>query len=211
MPLMRAFTPQKGQRGILYLRPLAWLATAVTLTLTPPVHASGADWSVGAYGGKYYDTEPAGFTQGKAHFLDQYLMAATASKTLWRSDTLPLSLELDGMLGYQNGIAPLWEIAVAPALRWHKFPWNDSLQTSLRLAPLGLSYTSRVSPLELGKDGQGSRVLNWLFIEAAFSHPEQKSTEFFMRLHHRCAVYDLLNNFGANGEDFFALGFRRRF
>lgn len=187
------------------------LVLAVVATLAPQAHAAEPDWRVGAYAGKYYDTEPAGFTQGKANFLDQYLIAATASKTLWRSDSWPMSLEIDGMVGYQNGIAPLWEIAVAPAVRWSGFPWNETLRTSIRLAPLGISYTSQVSPLELGKDGQGSRTLNWLFIEAAFSRPGQKSDEFFMRLHHRCAVYDLLNNFGANGEDFFALGFRRRF
>jgi hypothetical protein len=33
----------------------------------------------------------------------------------------------------------------------------------------------------------------------------------FVRLHHRCAVYDLLNNYGANGEDFLAFGYRYRF
>jgi hypothetical protein len=179
--------------------------------LAPQARAAEPDWSVGAYGGKYYDSEPAGFSQGKANFLDQYLIAATASKTVWRSDTWPVSLEIDGMVGYQNGIAPLWEVAVAPALRFSSFPWRDVLRTDLRLAPLGISYTTAVSPLELGKDGQGSRMLNWLFIEVALSRPQQKSEEFFVRLHHRCAVYDLLNNYGANGEDFFALGFRRRF
>ncbi len=29
-----------------------------------------------------------------------------------------------------------------------------------------------------------------------------------MRLHHRCAIYDTLNNYGAHGEDFFAMGYR---
>ena len=32
-----------------------------------------------------------------------------------------------------------------------------------------------------------------------------------VRLHHRCAVYDLLNNYGANGEDFLSFGYRVRF
>ena len=187
------------------------LILTVVATLAPQARATESDWRVGSYAGKYYDTEPAGFTQGKANFLDQYLIAATASKTVWRSDLLPLSLEIDGMVGYQNGIAPLWEVAVAPAVRWSGFPWNNTLRTSIKLAPLGISYTSQVSPLELGKDGQGSRTLNWLFIETAFSRPGQQSDEFFMRLHHRCAIYDLLNNYGANGEDFFTLGFRRRF
>ncbi len=173
--------------------------------------AEEGDWSIGAYAGKYYDTEPAGFLNGRANFLDHHLVAVTAKKTVWRSASWPLSLEIDGMLGIQNGVATLGEVAVAPALRWSGFPWNDTLHTSVSLAPLGLSYTTSVSPLELGQEGKGSRVLNWLFLELAVSNPRHKSTEFFARLHHRCTVYDLINNYGANGEDFFVLGFRRAF
>ena len=173
--------------------------------------AQSQDWSVGAYAGKYYDTEPAGFVQGRAGFVEQHLYALTASKTVWRSATLPLSLELDGMVGLQNGVASLGEIAIAPAVRWAGFPWNETVHTSVSFAPLGISYTTAVSPLERGQDGKGSQTLNWLFLEVALSSPRDKSTEFFARLHHRCAVYDLLNNYGANGEDFFTLGLRRRF
>jgi len=173
--------------------------------------AEQPDWSLGAYGGKYHDTEPAGALTGRTHFQEQYLLAVTASKTVWRSASLPLSLEIDGMVGFQSGIASLSEVAIAPALRWSGFPWRDTLRTDIRLAPLGISYTSTVSPLEQGSDGKGARTLNWLFIEAAFSRPQQPADEFFVRLHHRCAVYDLINNYGANGEDFLALGFRRRF
>lgn len=187
------------------------LLLSAALMLPLGVAAKESDWSVGVYAGKYHDTEPAGFIQGKSNFLDQYLLAVTASKTVWRADSFPVSLEIDGMVGLQNGIANLGEVAIAPALRFSGFPWRDTLQTDLRLAPLGISYTTKVSPLELGKDDQGSQTLNWLFIEVAFSSPKQKENEFFVRLHHRCAVYDLLNNYGANGEDFFALGFRRRF
>jgi hypothetical protein len=169
------------------------------------------DWGIGLYAGKYYGTEPAGFIQGRAGFLDQNLYALTASKSVWRSTSQPISLEIDGMVGLQNGIASLGEIAIAPALRWSGFPWNGTVHTSLSFAPLGLSYTTSISPLELGKDGKGSKALNWLFLEVAVSSPSNQTTEFFARLHHRCTVYDLLNNYGANGEDFFALGLRRRF
>jgi hypothetical protein len=168
-------------------------------------------WSVGVYAGKYYDTEPAGFLEGRAGFLEQYLVAVTASKPVWQSQTLPLALEIDAMVGQQGGISSLTEIAVAPTLRWSGFPWRDVLRTDVRLAPLGISYTTQVSPLERGTDGQGSRMLNWLFIETAFSLPGKNTQEVFLRLHHRCTIYDLLNNFGANGEDFFTVGVRRRF
>jgi hypothetical protein len=149
--------------------------------------------------------------EGRANYLEQYLLAITASKTLWQSQSQPFALELDGMLGIQGGLGDLQEVAIAPALLWSGFPGRNVLRTDFRFAPLGLSYTSAVSPLERGRGGQGSNTLNWLFIEAAFSSPKSPSDEYFIRLHHRCAIYDLLNDFGANGEDFLAFGFRRQF
>ena len=169
------------------------------------------DWGIGVYAGQYYDSEPAGWSQGKANYLDHYLVAVTGSKTVWRSKNLPLSLEIDGMIGQQFGKTSLTEIALIPVLRWSGFPWNKSLQTDLRLGPMGISYTSSVSPLERGPSGKGSQTLSLLIIEIAFAEPTKKSDELFFRLHHRCAVYDKLNDYGANGEDFFTVGFRHRF
>ncbi len=190
------------------------LVLLVLLVLvSAPQHANGKepDWSLGVYGGKYYDTEPAGLTQGRANFMHHHMLALTGTKTLWRSESLPMTLELDAMIGQQFGMDSLTEIAFAPVLRWSSFPWKDTLQTDLRLGPLGYSYTSKVSALEPGPEGKGSQTLNFLMIELAFSHPKDKSREVFVRLHHRCAVYDLLNNYGANGEDFLAFGYRVRF
>jgi hypothetical protein len=120
-------------------------------------------------------------------------------------------LELDGMIGQQFGLASLNEIAIAPVLRWSSFPWKETLQTDFRAGPLGVSYTTAISPLERGTNGNGANILNFLLIELAFSLPQEKTEEVFLRLHHRCTIYDLLNNYGANGEDFFALGYRRFF
>ncbi|NBW24459.1 MAG: hypothetical protein EBR89_03295 [Betaproteobacteria bacterium] len=173
--------------------------------------AKDPEWSMGVYGGPYYDTMPAGFLAGDAHFKDQYLLALTASKTLWRSASLPLALEIDGMVGQQFGQAAVTEVAVAPVLRWSGFPWNHVLQTDLRLGPLGISYTPSVSPLERDNAGRGSQFLNFLMIETAFSKPGNKHHEVFLRLHHRCTIYDLINDYGANGEDFFGIGYRRYF
>jgi hypothetical protein len=168
-------------------------------------------WSLGVYGGPYYDSEPAGFVNGRAGFKEQYLLALTASKTLWRSESLPLALELDGMLGQQWGQVSLQEVALVPVLRWSGFPWNKHLQTALRVGPIGVSYTTEVSPLERGPDGRGSQWLSFLMLELAFAPPQEKNWEVFVRLHHRCAIYDRLNNYGANGEDFATVGWRRHF
>lgn len=173
--------------------------------------AEEPDWSLGVYGGIYYDSEPAGFTQGRANYLGQRLLALTGSKTVWRAASWPVSLEIDGMIGQQFGLESLTEIAVAPVLRWSGLPERQWLHVDLRLAPLGLSYTSTVSSLERGVDGRGSRTLNYLFIELAFARPQSAAHELFVRLHHRCSLYDQINNYGANGEDFLALGYRYRF
>ncbi|MFH1706675.1 MAG: hypothetical protein ABIF71_02000 [Planctomycetota bacterium] len=167
------------------------------------------DWSLGAYGGQYYDTAPYRIIKG--NFLNQYIFALTASKTIWRSESLPLALEMDGMIGHQYGVATLQEFAIAPVLRWSGFPWNEALPTSFRFGPLGYSYTTIVSPLERGPTGEGSRHLNFLLIEATFSGSQSPLDEVFVRLHHRCTIYDLINNYGANGQDFLALGYRRLF
>jgi hypothetical protein len=193
------------------LRQLLFAFLMALLMRPLPSFCEEFDWSIGAYAGQYYDSEPAGWTQGRANYLDQYMVALTASKTIWRSQTLPMSVEIDGMIGQQSGIASLTEIAVVPVLRWSSFPWRDKLQTDLRLGPLGVSYTSSVSSLERGTHGRGSQTLGFLIIELAFSRPSKQSDEYFMRLHHRCSVYDTINNYGANGEDYFAFGYRRRF
>jgi hypothetical protein len=169
------------------------------------------DWSIGWYGGQYYDTEPAGIIRGNAKFIKQYLLAIHASRTVWISNSLPLSLDIDGMIGHQSGVANLHEIGITPVVRWDGFPWKEKLPTYLRLAPLGISYTTSVSPLERSPTGDGSRTLNLLFIEIGFSIPALSSEDIFVRLHHRCTIYDLLNDYGANGEDFLTLGYRYKF
>jgi hypothetical protein len=213
-PILRSISAaMMGQNGLVIgARPLLWrLVLLSCLVFSKNVASAESDWSMGVYGGQYYDSEPAGFTQGRANYLEHYMFALTASKTVWRSQTLPMTLEIDGMLGQQFGKASLTEIAIAPVLNWSSFPWKETVQTNLRLGPLGLSYTSKVSPLELGPDGGGSQTLNYLMIEVGFSRPQNTAEEVFMRLHHRCAIYDLLNNHGANGEDFLVFGYRHHF
>ena len=203
----RAYPGRQGG-GWPCLRWLCGLAWAVAAAFA---RADEGDLGLGVYGGPYYDTMPAGFLHGDAHFKDQYMLAITASKTLWRAESLPLSLEIDGMVGQQFGQAAVFEVAVAPVVRWGGFPWNSVLQTDVRLGPLGISYTPSVSPLERDSGGRGSQFLNFLMMETAFSQPGDRRHEVFLRLHHRCTIYDLINDYGANGEDFFGIGYRRYF
>lgn len=183
----------------------------VSLLWPIQAHCSGTGWSIGSFGGRYYDTEPAGILEGNARFAKQSIVALTASKSIWKADSVGLSLEIDGMIGHQWGVATLQEIGLIPVLRWQDFPWEETLKTNFRFAPLGISYTTSISPLELGSTGKGSRTLNLLLIELGFALPQLQSEEIFARLHHRCDIYDLLNKHGANGEDFLVIGLRHYF
>lgn len=192
-----------------YLRTYSFTLLFILLLTPASAYCDEPHWSIGVYAGQYYDTEPAAFYRVKTDYLNHYIVAVTASKTLWRAESWPFAIELDGMLGHQFGLATLQEVAVAPVARWYGFPWNHYVQTDVRFGPVGISYTSIVSPIERGPSGDGSHFLNFLLFELGFSLPEKKEHEVFFRLHHRCSGYDTINNFGANGEDFLALGYRQ--
>ena len=107
-----------------------WLVALIGMLLAGFAIGKDPEWSMGVYGGPYYDTMPAGFLAGDAHFKDQYLLALTASKTLWRSASLPLALEIDGMVGQQFGQAAVSEVAVAPVLRCWRSTRNQPFVAS---------------------------------------------------------------------------------
>jgi hypothetical protein len=190
---------------------IQFFLSCILLMLPGLSWATAKDWGIGFYTGQYYDSEPGFIIQGQGNYLNQYMVALTMSKRVWRAKEWPLSMEIDGMVGHQFGPATLQEFAIAPVARWSGFPWSRVLPTSFRAAPLGYSFTSVVSPLERGPSGDGSRQLNFLILELAFSSPKAKDHEVFLRLHHRSSIYGLLNTFGANGQDYTSLGYRRFF
>lgn len=197
--------------GISFVRHAIVLCVCVVFNLQAGFSEELNQRSMGFYAGQYHDTEPASFIKGQTRFQSQYLLALTASQTFWHSDMWPVSAEFDGMAGYQWGQSSLYEIAVAPVLRLSGLPGRDILAVDLRIAPLGLSYTSSVSSLERGANGKGSKFLNFLMIEVTASQASNPGHEWFALLHHRCTIYGLMDKYGANGEDFFAIGWRKRF
>ena len=192
------------------------LATAVTvLCLLTHCHVGNAsqdhDWGIGIFGGKFYDSAIGDFLFFKnSKFLDHYMVGITADKTLWRAQSYPLSLQIEGLLAYQFGKDSFMEFGVAPRLTWSGFPWNDYLYTRFRVAPIGASMTSARSKLERD-NGDGAHLLYYCFVEIAFSPPKATENELFLRLHHRCSFFNQLSNKKINGEDFLLLGFRRNF
>ncbi len=185
------------------------------LSLVPffPVYARtvDAEWSLGLYGGMFYNTSPIQlFMLEKPQFRKHYILATNGTRTLWQSESWPVSVVMDVVVARQSGQANLTEVSAAPVLQWSGFPWSNRLRTVFGFGPFGASWLSKVSPLERSSKG-GSPWLNFLVLEVAFAHPAKPRDVLFIRLHHRCGILGLLNDYGMNGEDFLVVGYRRHF
>ncbi len=128
-----------------------------------------------------------------------------------RFESLPIDLEVDGVLAKRFGRDDEWEAAVVPMVRWKAFPWNDYLYTTFRLGLIGASYVSDVSPWELKNShtATGSRFLNFLVPELTFSSGPAADWETFLRVHHRSGGYGTINGV-YGGSNYVSVGYRRR-
>lgn len=94
------------------------------------------------------------------------------------------------------------EVVVAALFRWASFPWNEYLKTTFAFGE-GLSYATQITADErrsLPQDKDGSRLLNFLAVEATVSLPRYQQLELFTRLHHRSSVGGLFGDhaYGSN-------------
>ena len=89
------------------------LALSAALLLPGLAWSEDKDWSLGFYGGQYYDSEPAGFAQGRANYLHQYIVIAQlwlwpvvnkASNSKTRGSVCLLKPVKDGTLVQEQGL-----------------------------------------------------------------------------------------------------------
>ncbi|MBK9083006.1 MAG: hypothetical protein IPL88_13455 [Rhizobiales bacterium] len=170
-------------------------------------------WRVGAFAGYYHHGayRTIAFQPWRARGLDTSgrIFAANAVLTVFEAPRLPLALELDVTLAAHSGPRNFGEIAVAPALRWSWFPWSRYVHTTFRTAIVGLSYTTRESPLEAmdTEKGRTRRLLNHALIEWTFAPTQDSPWEAFVRLHHRSGVYGRMGGV-KGGSNYVAIGVR---
>ena len=145
-------------------------------------------------------------------FASSFLVAGSVSYEAYRFKTLPLMLEFDATVAKRFGEDRQWEVAGQPVLRWTSFPLNHILYTNLRVAPLGVSYVSGISPWELHWAGNptGSRILNFLSVEMTFKADAATSGEWFIKSHHRSGIFGLVND-THGGSTYITTGYRHRF
>lgn len=172
--------------------------------------ANHFDWSIFAYGGSWTDTRIGQIFQFETDMQNSHIWVCGLSAHI-ADITGDLLLEGEINKGVHSGkYQDHWEINWAFSLRWTRFPWDNTVNTSL-LYGLGVSYASRRPEIEQRSDRGPTHVLVFMPVEFSFSLPEKSFSryEILFRIHHRSGSYGVVSD--ARGSNFLTGGLRYRF
>ncbi len=184
--------------------------------LSPKSPAPSPDWGVLVFGGA-----SAGRTRlielipmpWSGHYGDHYFAGGALSRRLAQPDPY-WSIEGEIGAGYRFKQSNTPEGWIALFLRFHGFPWNHVVYTTVALNT-GLSYVTTVPDIEKESAAErghpdGSRLLHYLAPEFTFADPAHRDWELVVRFHHRSGVFGLFNGVWG-GSNVVTGGIRHRF
>lgn len=169
---------------------------------------SNHPWSVSLYGG-VQASETIGDIVGFSADYDEdnYVAVAALTREVYRYDNL-LGIEIEAQIGRHFG-ADLshWEFAALGLARWHSFPWDEWLDTSVAFGA-GLSYYTEVSAIEEARDDDAQRLLGALAFETTFGLPRYPCWDLLVRIHHRSGMGGVI---GEGESNYLCLGVKYHF
>ena len=191
------------------VRLVVWAGIAVLAT-GPTWAEEPTDWALTGYVGRitsvnaWHDivTEP-----NHVKFADAYLATLALSHTLARYRENDLGLEAEGQVVYNFGDQSNWEFNALLATRWYRFPWNETVATTMAFG-LGLSYATEVPEVEVELEDSSEQLLFYWVWEMTFA-PPGAPWGVSLRLHHRSTGFGLMAEDG--GMNAIALGLRFEF
>jgi len=140
-----------------------------------------------------------------------YLVPRTHAVTRFL-DRFHIALQLAGNLALRFAEAeddPAIEVDLYPMLRLLRFPWNRGVATTFAFGA-GLSYVSRVPPLEEKDSDPYRNLMIFLTLELTLAHPRYSRLQFVARIHHRSNGFGLISS-GHNGSNTIGGGIRYHF
>lgn len=144
------------------------------------------DWAVTVYAGRLITDDTSDMAVGDFDFEDSGLVIAALSKELYWFFGKQASLGAEIQIGRHFGGQDNWEFNAGLLLRWHDFPWNGTIKTTVAFG-FGISYASEKPELELrarGPDGADQRQ-NLLEGEIELTLPSTPDLSLVGRYHHR--------------------------
>ena len=139
-------------------------------------------------------------------FVDSYFVViALARKIGGYKDKL--SFEIEGQVVKHFDYMDHWEFNGLITGRWEKFPWDNTIDTSLAFG-MGPSYATDEPQVEIDNNSETSKFLVYWMIELALGLPEHPQTALILRLHHRSNAWWLINEDGGSNAIGFGLKYR---
>jgi hypothetical protein len=175
-----------------------------------PANEYRSDYAATVYFGRMTDVHSwhnIFLDPGQVGFVDANLFAGAISLTLARYLENALNIELEGQVVRYFGDQDNWEFNLPVAVRWGRFPWNNTVETTAAFG-LGPSYATEVPPVEVELDGDSKKLLAYWFVELTAGPPKASWTTV-LRLHHRSGGFGALSKDG--GSNSLALGLKFRF
>ena len=164
------------------------------------------DWAITVYVGRLTTNDTSEiFLEGNYDFQDSGLVVAALSKEFVWLFGRRLSVTGEAQIGRHFGGPDHWEFNGALMLRWHDFPWNDTIITTLAFGAGG-SYATEMPALEEEARGPENAAQDMTLVagEITFALPSTTRTSFVLRYHHRSDVTDA-------DSTVFGLGLKYRF
>ena len=164
-------------------------------------------WFLTAYGGAHAQDHIEDLFTFNARFEDNdYIAVAALAREFWHYKNY-ISFEVEGQIGKHFNNDTFWEFNGLIIGRWHVFPWNQYIDTSIAVGD-GLSYYSEVSKVEKEDDDDAQRTLNYLMFELALGLPQYPRWHLVVRIHHRSSIFGL---YGAGGSNYACGGIKFSF
>jgi len=137
---------------------------------------------------------------------DTYIGVAALAREFWRYENW-ISFEVEGQVGKYFGDEHQWQFSGLIIGRWHRFPWENYVDTSFAVGD-GLSYNTETSKIEKEDDEEAGKWLNYLMFELTLGLPEYPRWDLVYRIHHRSSIGQRI---GAGASNFAAFGIKYSF
>ncbi|MBO6508168.1 MAG: hypothetical protein JJ979_06740 [Roseibium sp.] len=166
-------------------------------------------WNVMLFGGPLSSGSLEDVLLFKSDYEDAGFVGLALGREVYSNDWF--SIEFEGGIGQMFGDSRGAQVWGAGYARWHRFPWNNTLRTTIAVS-IGLNYSFRDLRFERqsAAPDDAKKLLHYFSPEVTFALPEYEQTELVFRIHHRSSVYGLFDcrNCGSNTP---TIGVRYRF
>ena len=164
-------------------------------------------WFLTVYGGAHVQDDINDIFTFQPKFEDNdYIAVAALAREFWHYKKY-ISFEVEGQIGKHFNNDTFWEFNGLIIGRWHAFPWNKYVDTSIAVGD-GLSYYTEVSKVEKEDDEDAQKTLNYLMFELALGLPQYPRWDLVVRIHHRSSIFGL---YGAGGSNYLTGGIKFSF